>query len=69
MLPPNPYVEAGPVVGLHNPPAIDLARAYTTVVGDLTEYRQVFPPDPRVETGPVVGLYNVPAIDLAGANT
>jgi hypothetical protein len=44
MIPPNPSVEAGPVVGLHNVPAVDLAGAHAAVVGALRPGEPVLGP-------------------------
>jgi hypothetical protein len=44
MFPPDARVEAGPVVGLHNVPAIDLAGAYAAVVGALRPGEPVLGP-------------------------
>ncbi len=67
MFPPDPCIEAGPVVGLHNPPAVTLASDHTAVVGALSTDKcsHLYP---GIEAGPVLGLYNIPALDLASAH-
>ncbi len=44
MFPPDASVEAGPVVGLHNVPAVDLAGAHTAVIGALRPGEPVLGP-------------------------
>jgi hypothetical protein len=48
MFPPDPRVEAGPVVGLHNVPAVDLAGAHAAVVGALRPGEPVLGPPKRM---------------------